>query len=57
MGVAGDHGVLTLPGAEHDMYVNYVTMVSIRTHQPDGPGHGQRHDRDQRRRVTRLRSS
>src|SRR5260370_17659242 len=46
MGVAGDDGVMTLPGAEHDMYVNYVVMVGVRAHQPDAPRHAQRHDRD-----------
>jgi len=46
VGVAGDDGMTTLPGAEHDMYVNDVVMVSVRTHQPDAPRHAQRHDRD-----------
>jgi len=46
VGVAGDDGVTTLPGAEHDVYVNYVVMVSVRAHRPDAPRHTQRHDRD-----------
>jgi len=46
VGVAGDDGVTALPGAEHDMDVNYVVMVNLRAHQPDTPRHAQRHDRD-----------
>jgi hypothetical protein len=44
--VAGDDGVLTLPGAEHDVYVDDVIMVNVRTYQPGAPRHTQRHDRD-----------
>ncbi len=46
VGVSGDDGVTTLPGAEHDMYINYVVVVGIRTHQPDAPRQTQRHDSD-----------
>jgi len=45
-GVAGDDGVMTLPGAEHDVHVHDITMVSARAHQPDATGHAERHDRD-----------
>ena len=38
-GIAGHDGMTTLPGAEHDMYVNYVVMVSLRAHQPDAARH------------------
>ena len=46
VGIAGDDGVVTLPGAEHNVYVDNVVMVRVRADQPDAPRHAQRHDRD-----------
>jgi hypothetical protein len=31
-GVAGDDGVLTLPGAEHDVYVHDIIVVGVCAH-------------------------
>lgn len=42
--VAGDNGVMALPGAEHDVDINDVTVPGVRAHKPDCPGYGQRHD-------------
>ena len=38
--------MMALPGAEHDVDINDVTMASVRAHKPDSPGHGQCHDGD-----------
>jgi hypothetical protein len=37
---------MTLPGAEDDVDVHDVIVVSVRAHQPDATGDAERHDRD-----------
>jgi hypothetical protein len=39
--IAGDDGVMTLPGAEHDVYVDHIVMVSVCAHRPGTPRHAQ----------------
>ena len=35
---------MTLPGAEHDVDINDVTVAGVCAHKPDRSGYSQRHD-------------
>jgi hypothetical protein len=37
---------MTLPGAEYDVDVHDIIVVSVCAYQPDAAGHAERHDRD-----------